>query len=91
MDNTEEDDIGKVHAAVKANSRSCLLAAFPGCTIMDPLPAFSEVDEETELDNIISSGRIPIWKEGDPVYLTATAYQDLAEYLAHILSGGQTV
>ena len=58
---------------------------------MDPLPAFSEVDEETELDNIISSGRIPIWKEGDPVYLTATAYQDLAEYLAHILSGGQTV
>ena len=40
LDNLEGDNIGKIHDAVRVNSRSNLLTAFPGSTIYDPLSAF---------------------------------------------------
>ena len=35
MDNLQEDEIRDIHEAVKINSKACLLAAFPGCTVLD--------------------------------------------------------
>ena len=64
--------------AARANSRSCLLAAFPGCTILDPIMAFKGEDNDTELTDLISSGGVSISKEGGPVHLTEIAYRDIA-------------
>ena len=40
LNNIKEEEIGEIYNAARANSRYCLLAAFPGCTILDPIMAF---------------------------------------------------
>ena len=70
-----------VHAAVRANSKACLLAPMPSSKIFNPMATFASKEELGELSNLVSSGGVSIWKEGDPVHLTETAYGDIAEHL----------
>ena len=39
------------------------------------------------LGDLISSGGLSIWKEGDPVHLTQTAYGDIAEQIINTAAG----
>ena len=86
IDNILEEYKG-IHEEVKVNSKTCLLAAFPNCTVLDPMQAFRGEDENAALSNLISSGGLSIWKEGDPVHLTDTAYGDIVEFLMGIIRG----
>ena len=72
---------------MKVNSKTCLLAAFPNCMVLDPMQAFRGEDVNAALSDLISSGGLSIWKEGDPVHLTDTAYGDIAEFLMGIIRG----
>ena len=87
IDNRQEDEIGEIHEAVRSNSMSCLMAAFPGCTVMDPMKAFRGDDDKVELSTLTSSAGLSIWKEGDPVHLTETAYGDVADHLLSMITG----
>ena len=40
LENIQEEETGEIHEAVRGNSKSCLLWAFPGGTFLDPLLAF---------------------------------------------------
>ena len=37
IDNIQEDEFKEIHEDVKNNSKTCLLAAFPSCTVLDPM------------------------------------------------------
>ena len=87
LDNQEDDDIGEIHDAVRANSRSTLLTAFPGSTIFDPLSAFMAEYNSQELPSLHSSSGVTIWRGDDPVYLTDTAYGDIADHLVNVVKG----
>ena len=54
---------------------------------MDPMRAFRGEDDGADLAVLISSGGVSIWKEGDPVHLTDTAYGDNADFLIDMVSG----
>ena len=56
-----------VHLAVPSNSKACLLATLPSCKIFDPMTIFTSEEDVVELTNLVSSGGVRIWKEGDPV------------------------
>ena len=79
-----------VHAAVRANSKACLLAAMPSSKIFDSMATFASEEELGELSNLVSSGGVSIWKEGDPVHLTETAYGDIAEHLIRTIKEGDS-
>ena len=85
LDNVQDEEIRDVHKAARNNRKACLLAAFPDCTILYPMAAFMDEGEDVELVSITSSGRVSIWKEGDPVHLTETAYGDIADLLIDII------
>ena len=85
--NHSEEEISKVHEAVRINSKACLMAAYPGCIILDPLRAFKGEADTAVLGDLISSGGVSIWKEGDPVHLTQTAYGDIAEQIVNTAAG----
>ena len=87
IDNFKEEEMNQVHMAIRSNSRACLLAAYPGCTIFDPVTAFMGNDDDTELTDLISSGGMFVWKEGDAIHLTETAYGDIAELLVDTITG----
>ena len=87
LDNQEDDDIGEIHDAVRANSRSTLLTAFPGSTIFDPLSAFMAEYNSQELPSLHSSGGVTVWRGDDPVHLTDTAYGDIADHLVNVVKG----
>ena len=87
LDNVEDDDIGEIHDAVRANSRSSLLTAFPGNSIFDPLSAFTAEYNSQELLSLNSSGGVTIWREDDPVHLTDTAYVDITDHLVNVVKG----
>ena len=87
IDNILEEDYKGIHEEVKVNSKTCLLAAFPNCTVLDLMQAFRGEDENAALSDLISSGGLPIWKEGDPVHLTHTAYGDIADFLMGVIRG----
>ena len=80
LDNQEDDEDGEIHDAVRANSRSTLLTAFPGSTIFDPLSAFMAEYNSQELPSLHSSGCVTVWRGDDPVHLTDTAYGDIANH-----------
>ena len=63
------------------------MAAYPGCIILDPLRAFKGEADNAALGDLISSGGVSIWKEGDPVHLTQTAYGDIAEQIVNTAAG----
>ena len=63
------------------------MAAYPGCIILDPLRAFKGEVDNVALGDLISSGGVSIWKEGDPVHLTQTAYGDIAEQIVNTAAG----
>ena len=86
LDNILVEEVSEVHEAARSNSRSCLLAAIPGCIIFNPRIAFGDEDD-TDLASLVSSGGVSIWKEGDPVHLTDTAYGEKADYLLEIVTG----
>ena len=77
-----------VQLAAKTNSKACLLAAMPSCMIFDTMSTFASEEALGELTKLVSSGGVSIWKEGDPVHLTKTAYGDIAEHLVSIIRGG---
>ena len=81
IDNYPEEEISEVHETVRINSKACLMAAYPGCIILDPLRAFKGEEDTAVLSDLISSGGVSIWKEGGPVHLTQTAYGDIAEQI----------
>ena len=83
--------MNEVHAAIRSNSRACLLATYPGCTIFHPITAFKGDDDDTELTDLISSGGVSIWKKGDLIHLTETAYGDIAELLVDTITGKAVV
>ena len=87
LDNLEDNDIGEIHDAVRANSRSTLLTAFPGSTIFDPLSAFMAEYNSQELPSLHSSGGVTIWRGGYLVHLTDTAYGDIADHLVNVVKG----
>ena len=87
LDNQEDDDICEIHDAVRANSRSTLLTAFPGSTIFDPLAAFMAEYNSQELPSLHSSGGVTVWRGDDPVHLTDTAYGDIADHLVNVVKG----
>ena len=87
IDNILEEEYKGIHEEVKVNSKTCLLAAFPNCTVLDPMQAFRGEDENAALSDLISSGGLSIWKEGDPVHLTDTAYGDIADFLMGVIRG----
>ena len=66
---------------MRINSKACLLAAMPSSKIFDPMTTFASEEELGELSNLVSSGGVSIWKEGDPVHLTEAAYGGIAEHL----------
>ena len=86
IDNHSEE-ISEVHETVRINSKACLMAAYPGCIILDPLRAFKGEEDTAVLSDLISSGGVSIWKEGDPVHLTQTAYGDIAEQIINTAAG----
>ena len=85
-----ESEVADVHSAVRTNSKACLLSAMPSCKIFDPMTTFACVEELGELSTLVSSGGVSIWKEGDPVHLTETAYGDIAEHLVNIIRQGDS-
>ena len=87
IDNHSEEEISEVHETVRINSKACLMAAYPGCIILDPLRAFKGEEDTAVLSDLISSGGVSIWKEGDPVHLTQTAYGDIAEQIINTAAG----
>ena len=87
INNHSEEEISEVHEAVRVNSKACLMAAYPGCIILDPLRAFKGEADTAVLGDLISSGGVSIWKEGDPVHLTQTAYGDIAEQIVNTVAG----
>ena len=87
LDNLVDDDIGEIHDAVRANSRSTLLTAFPGSTIFDPLSAFTAKYSSQELPSLYSSGGVTVWRGDDPVHLADTAYGDIADHLVNVIKG----
>ena len=91
LNNIKEEEIGEIYNAARANSRYCLLAAFPGGTILDPIMAFKGEDNDTELTDLISSGGVSISKEGGPVHLTETAYRDIAKCTVDTITGKTAV
>ena len=58
--------------------------------IFDPMTTFASEEELGELANLVSSGGVSIWKEGDPVHLTETAYGDIAEHLVSTIKAGDS-
>ena len=76
--------------AVRINSKACLLAARPSSKIFDPMTTFTSEEEPGELSNLVTSGGVSIWKEGDPVHLTETAYGDIAEHLVSTIKEGDS-
>ena len=90
LDNVLESEMAEVHSAVRANSKACLLAAVPSCRIFDPMTTFACEEELGELSALVSSGGVSIWKEGDPVHLTETAYGDIAENLTNSIRQGDS-
>ena len=54
------------------------------------MTTFACVEELGELSALVSSGGVAIWKEGDPVHLTETAYGDIAENLTNIIRQGDS-
>ena len=87
IDNHSEEEISEVHETVRNNSKACLMAAYPGCIILDPLRAFKGEADNAALGDLISSGGVSIWKEGDTVHLTQTAYGDIAEQIVNTAAG----
>ena len=87
IDNIQEDKYKGIHEDVKNNSKTGLLAAFPSCTVLDPMQVFKGEDESAELSGLISSGGLSIWKEGDSVHLTDTANGDIANFLLGLIRG----
>ena len=87
LDNSAESEAAEVHSAVKSNSRACLLAAMPDCRILDLMAIFHSKEDDGDLSSLASSGGVSIWKEGDPVHLTQTAYEDIAEHLVDLIGG----
>ena len=64
IDNIQEEEEYKgIHEDVRNNSKTCLLAAFPSCTVLDPMRVFKGEDESAELSGLISSGGLSIRKE----------------------------
>ena len=76
--------------AVRINSKACLLATRPSSKIFDPMTTFASEEEPGELSNLVTSGGVSIWKEGDPVHLTETAYGDIAEHLVSTIKEGDS-
>ena len=87
IDIIQEDEFKEIHKDVKNNSKSCLLAALPSCTVLDPMRVFRGEDESAELSGLTSSRGLSIWKDGDPVHLTDTAYGDIANFLDGLIRG----
>ena len=54
------------------------------------MTTFACVEELGELSALVSSGGVSIWKEGDPVHLTETAYGDIADNLINIIRQGDS-
>ena len=52
-----------------------------------PLKAFKGDADTAVLGDLISSGGVSIWKEGDPVHLTQTAYGDIVEQIVNTAAG----
>ena len=48
---------------------------------------FRGEDDSTELTDLTSSGGLSIWKEGDLVQVTDTAYGDIADFLLGTIRG----
>ena len=55
--------------------------------MLDPMRVFRGEDDSTELTDLTSSDGLSIWKEGDPVHLTDTAYSDIADFLLGLIRG----
>ena len=85
-----ESEVADVHSVVRINSKACLLAAMPSSKIFDPMTTFASKEELGELSNLVSSGGVSIWKEGDPVHLTETAYGNIAEHLVSTIKEGDS-
>ena len=85
-----ESEVADVHSAVQTNSKACLLAAMTSCKIFDPMTTFASKEDVGELTSLVSSGGVSIWKEGDPVHLTETAYGDIAEHLVSTIKEGDS-
>ena len=45
IDNIQEEEYKGIHEDVRNNSKTCLLAAFPSCTVLDPMRVFKGEDE----------------------------------------------
>ena len=45
IDNIMEEEYKGIHEEVRVNSKTCQLAAFPNCTVLDPMQAFRGDDE----------------------------------------------
>ena len=69
--------------------RGCLEVAFSGAIIFMPLTVFSG-NYDTDLAELVSSGGLSVWTNGDLVHLTPTAYGDLAENMLKLVASTPT-
>ena len=63
--------------------------AFSGAIIFEPLTVFSG-NYDTDLAELVSSGGLSVWTNGDLVHLTPTAYGDLAENMLKLVASTPT-